>query len=161
MAVVQATAEKPQAEVRQDRLDEKLMKPGKYEVTPEDTFTIDIFLKRVEKRWVLCNPSDKGAMKEEVVFRMWNYDEMIESKKMATNYDPLKRIHMVDHDVLNRLKIQRFMVAWTFDKENPRLRIQHVNGVMTDETWKAFTKLHPNIITHLIERMNAIYEFNG
>ena len=95
------------------------------------------------------------------MFRMWAYDEMVNLKKMATNYDPLKRIHMVDHDVLNRLKIQRLMVSWTFDKDNPRLRIQHVNGVMTDEGWKAFISLQPNISAYIIEEMNKVYEFNG
>jgi hypothetical protein len=160
MPVVQAKSEAQGQEARQDRLDEKLMKPGKYEVTPEDTFTIELFLKRTEKRWVLC-PPDKGATKEEVVFRMWTYDEMVEMRKMATNYDPMKRLHMVDQDLLNRMKVQRLLVAWTFDKDNPRLRIQHVNGVMTDEGWKAFTRLHPNICSFIIERMNMVYEYNG
>jgi 23S rRNA A1618 N6-methylase RlmF len=161
MAVVQAKPEVKQAEVRPDRLDEKLMKEGKYEVTPEDTFLVEVWLKRTDKRWTLCNGGERGSIKEEVVFRMWTYDEMVELRKMATNFDPIKRIHMVDNDILNRMKIQRFMVSWTFDRENPRLRIQHVNGVMTDESWRAFTRLHPNICTYLIERMNAVYEFNG
>jgi len=161
MAVVQAKPEAEKKEQALPRLDEKLMKPGKYEVTREDTFTVEIWLKKNDRRWTLCQPSDKGAIKEEVVFRMWTYEEMVESRKMATNYDPLKRIHMVDHDALNRMKLQRFMVSWTFDKENPRLRIQHVNGVMTDESWVAFTRLHPNICSYIIERMNLVYEFNG
>lgn len=161
MPTIEAKPEKPVVQQRQERLDEKLTKPGKYEVTPEDTFTVDIWLKRVDKRWILCNPSDKGASKEEVVFRMWNYDEMVGLKKMATSYDPIKRIHMVDQDALNRMKIQRFMLAWTLDKENPRLRIYHVNGVMVDESWIAFTKLYPNIIVFIVERMNMVFEFNG
>jgi hypothetical protein len=161
MAIVQA---KPEAEKREQslpRLDEKLMTPGKYEITKEDTFTVEIWLKKQDKRWVLCQPTDKTATREEVVFRMWTYDEMVELRKMATNYDPLKRIHMVDHDALNRMKIQRCLVAWTFDRENPRLRIQHINGVMTDESWHAFTRLSPNICSFIIERMNLVYEFNN
>ena len=162
MATVQA---KPETEKKEQqglpRLDEKLMKPGKYEITREDTFTVEIWLKKREQRWILCQPSEKGSMKEEVVFRMWTYDEMVELRKMATTYDALKRIHMVDHDSLNRMKLQRLMVSWTFDKENPRLRIQHINGVLTDESWGAFVRLHPNICSFIIERMNLVYEFNG
>jgi hypothetical protein len=161
MAVVQARPETEKKEQAPPRLDEKLMKPGKYEVTPEDTFTVEIFMRKQDKRWVLCAMTDKGATKEEVIFRMWTYNEMVESRKMATSYDPLKRIHMVDHDALNRMKIQRFLVSWTFDRENPRLRIQHVNGVMTDESWTAFTRLHPNICTFIIEKMNSVYDYNG
>jgi len=160
MPTIEAKPEKT-SESRQDRLDEKLTKPGKYEVTPEDTFTVEIWLKKTDKRWILCNAGDKGATKEEVVFRMWTYDEMVNLKKMATNYDPIKRIHMVDHDALNRMKIQRFMAAWTLDKENTRLRIYHVNGIMVDESWQAFTRLYPNIITYIIERMNLVFDFNG
>jgi len=161
MPVIEAKPEKPQSIERQDRLDEKLMKPGKYEVTPEDIFTVELYLKKTDRRWILCNPNDKNVIKEEVVFRMWGYDEMVNLKKMATNYDPLKRIHMVDHDTLNRLKIQRLMVSWTFDKDNPRLRIYHVNGVLTDEGWQAFTRLQANLCSYIIERMNLVFDFNG
>ena len=161
MAVVQAKPEVEKPAPPVDRFDEKLLKPGKYEVTEADTFSVEIWLRKSGRRWILCPPNEKDAIKEEVVFRMWTYDEMVESRKMATTYDPIKRIHMVDHDALNRLKLQRFMVSWTFDRENPRLRIQHVQGVMTDESWKAFTRLHPNICTYIIERMNLVYEFNG
>jgi hypothetical protein len=161
MAIVQGKSEVKKEEVRPDRLDEKLMKPGKYEVSREDTFTVEIWLKKNDRRWVLCGSSEKNSMKEEVVFRMWTYDEMVDLRKKATTYDPLKRIHMVDHDALNRMKLQSLMVSWTFDKDNPRLRLQHINGVLTDESWGAFTKLSPNICSYIIERMNLVYEFNS
>jgi hypothetical protein len=92
---------------------------------------------------------------------MWTYDEMADMKKMATSYDGLKRVHMIDNDSLNRFKVQRLMVSWTFDRDNPRLRLQHVNGVMTDESWRAFASLQPNISTCIIEEMNKVFEFNG
>jgi hypothetical protein len=161
MPVIEPKQEKSKELASQDRLDEKLMKAGKYEITQEDVFTIEIWLKRVEKRWILCNANEKNSTKEEVAFRMWTYDEMINLRKMATSYDPIKRLHMVDHDALNRLKIQKFLLTWTFDRDNPRLRIHHSGGVMTDESWGAFTKLHPNICTFIIERMNMVFEYNG
>lgn len=143
------------------RVDEALMKAGKFEVTKDMNFTIDIFLKLFSGRWVLMTRSGVDIEEHNVVFRMWTYDEMIELKKMATEYDPKKRIHMTDNDLLNRLKVQRLMLSWTFDRDNPRLRIQHSNGILTDESWEAFVSLQPNITSHILEEMNRIYEFNG
>jgi len=143
------------------RLDEQLMKAGKYEVTEEHTFKVEVNLVLKDKRWVLANGPGRGVESQEAIFRMWTYDEMIELKKMATSYDATKRIHMIDNDLLNRLKVQKLMVSWTFDKDNPRLRVQHVQGALTDESWVAFTRLQPNIITHILEEMNKVYEYNG
>lgn len=153
MAVVQA---KPDG-----RVDEKLMKPGKFEITSDTTFTVFIHAKEKDGRWILMTGPGKGIETNSVVFRMWSYNEMIDMRKMATSYDSQKRIHMIDNDALNRLKIQRLMVSWTFGEANSRLRIQHVNGVMTDESWTAFVNLQPNLSCHIIEEMNKVYEFNG
>ena len=144
-----------------ERLDEKLMKPGKYEICAETVFSISVHLKERDGRWILMNGSGKGIESNTIVFRMWTYNEMIEMRKMVTTYDAQKRIHMIDNDALNRIKIQRLLVSWTFDKDNCRLRIQHVNGVMTDESWLAFCSLQPNISSHIIDEMNKVYEFNG
>ena len=163
MAKVEAKPEtaKPVAKQELLRVDERLMKAGKYEVIPDNTITIDLYLMARNGRWVVIdNPSTK-AEKEQVVFRMWTYDEMIAMRKMATAFDPIKRMHMVDNDALNQLKVQKLLVSWTFDKENPRLRIHHVNGVMTDESWGAFTKLQPNIVTCILDEMNRVLEFGG
>ncbi len=143
------------------RLDEKLMKPGKYEVIPENTFKIDVNLMLKGNRWVVVDGTGRGVECNEVIFRMWSYDEMIELKKMATTFDPTKRLHMVDNDLLNRLKVQKLLVSWTLDRDNPRLRVAHVNGVLTDESWVAFTKLQPNIVTYILDEMNRVYEYNG
>ena len=137
------------------------MKPSKYEVTPETTFKVPLFLREKDGRWVLMTGAGKNIESHEVVFRMWTYDEMIGMRKMATSYDGIKRIHMIDNDALNRFKIQRLMVSWTFERDNPRLRLQHVNGILTDESWGAFQSLQPNIATSIIEEMNKVYEFNG
>ena len=167
MAKVEAkTAEvkvevKQQAPPAQPRLDEKLMKPGKYEISPDHTFEIDINLTQNKGRWVLVDRAGKDVDSHKIVFRMWNYDEMLDLKKRATSYDTQKRLHMIDNDVLNRLKIQMLMVSWTFDRENPRLKIFHVQGILTDESWQVFSKLQPNIISHSIDEMNRVYEYNG
>lgn len=144
------------------RVDEKLMLPGKYEVTQDSIFKVVVPLKKKagEKWWVVCQEKDADTT-EEVTFRMWTYDETVELRKLATNYDQVRRVHMIDHDLLNRFKMQRLMVAWTFSKDNPRLALFHVNGVLTDESWKAVTKLQTNILRFIIEGMNERYEFGG
>lgn len=161
MATVQAKPEQQKSASTEPRVDEKLMRPGKYEVTKETTFKIEIHLKERDGRWILMVGKGKDVESHEIVFRMWNYDEMVELKKLATSYDATKRMHMIDNDSLNRFKVQRMMMSWTFDRDNPRLRLFHVQGVMTDESWKAVTSLQPNILAHILEEMNKVYEFNG
>lgn len=162
MATVQAKPEqKSVITSTSPRVDERLMKPGKYEVTPETKFKIQLYLKERDGRWVIMTGAGKNIEEHEIVFRMWTYDEMVEMRKMSTAYDATKRMHTIDNDALNRLKVQKLMVSWTFDKDNVRLRIQHVNGVMTDESWTAFASLQPNITSYVIDEMNKIYEFNG
>ena len=153
--------EVPKESPRGARLDERLMKPGRYEVTNEHTFKVEVNLYQKDGRWIVVEGTGKNVEIHEVVFRMWGYEEMIELKKMATSYDPQKRLHMVDNDLLNRLKVQRLMMSWTLDKDNPRLKLAHVNGILTDESWSAFIKLQPNIITYILDEMNKVYEYNG
>ena len=154
----------PQSQRRKDespqRLDVRLMKPGKYETNHNATFTVDVYLRRADKRWVVMSGPGEGIEHEEVVFRLWGYDEMVEMRKMATTYDQKKRLHMIDHDLLNRLKIQRLLVSWTFGVGNQRLKLHHVNGVMVDESWDAFKNLSTNIIEYIAARMNDVYERN-
>jgi len=145
------------------RVDERLMKPGKYEVSDESSFTVKLYLKKKGvARWSLMNGPGEGVDEEKVVFRMWTFDEMVELRKMATTFDQVRRMHLIDYDALNRLKVQRLMMSWTLDRDNPRLKLHHVNGVLVDEAWTVFSKrLLPNIAQHIIDEMNAVYERGG
>ena len=162
MAVVTAKPkpEAPKAPA-EPRVDETLMQPGKYEITPEHTFEVELFLKLTDNRWVVVRSKGKDVETHKVVFRMWNYDEIVDMRKRATSFDPVRRMHIVDTDLLDRLKVQKLMVSWTFENDNPRLKVHRVNGVLTDECWKNFTKLQPNLIRFILERMNDILEYNG
>jgi len=156
-------APRPRGQQQEPRHDVVLMEPGDYEVTRESTFTVKVPLRHrseEDKWWVVVEP-DEAEVTEEAVFRMWEYDEMVEMRKLATKYDQVRRVHMIDHDVLNRLKVQRFMVSWTFGRGNPRLQLHHQNGVLTDESWAAVKRLQTNILKHLIDEMNERYEFGG
>ena len=161
MPIVEAKSAPKEEATQRNRIDEKLMRPGKYEVTEQHTFKVEVNLSLKDGRWIVVDGLGKGVEAHEVIFRMWTYDEMVELRKMATTYDSQKRIHLTDNDILNRLKVQRFLVSWTFDRDNPRLKLLHVNRVLSDESWQAFTKLQTNIITHIFEEMNRVYEFNG
>jgi len=146
---------------RVQRVDSILQPPGKYEVTPENTFSFDLLLKEHKGRWVVADKDVKGVECHTVVFRIWSYDEMIDLRKRSMFYDNMKRTNIMDNDLLNRLKIQKLLSSWTLDRENPRLKLMHVNGVLADESWKAFTKLSPNIAERIINEMNLVLDYGG
>jgi hypothetical protein len=148
-------------EKSEPRLDETLMEPGDYEVTIESTFTIEIYLKPHKNRWQVVSGPGEEVRKESVTMRMWTYDEMVELRKRATAYDSGKRMHVVDHDALNRLKAQKLFVSWTFQERNKRIMMVKHQGVMVDESWKKFTRLQPSIIKYIFDKMNEVYEYNG
>jgi hypothetical protein len=153
-------ARKPQQKVA-PRVDESLMEPGDYEVTPEHTFDILLFLKEKDGRWVVVNKGGSGVSEHKIVMRMWSYDEMVELRKRATSYDQNKRIHMIDQDLLNRIKIQKLMMSWTLSDDNARLKIHRRQGALTDESWTNVKRLQTNILQFIINSMNEVYELNG
>ena len=153
-----------EAQEEKRRVDDALAKPGKYEVKQDDTFRIEFTVRKSGDRWVVVgDPSDKAQDEEAhwVEFRMWTYEEDVTAKKNATMYDEKRRIHFIDHDLLNRFKVQALLRSWSFSEGNPRLKLLHVNGVLCDEGWEAFSRLYPSIIRHIIERLNDVLEFNG
>jgi hypothetical protein len=142
------------------RIDEQISKPGTYEITDNEEFKIELHMRQKDGRWVTCEEK-LGEKTHQVVFRMWSYEEEIELRKRATQYDSVKHWHFIDHDILNRLKIQRLMKSWSLEQDNARLKLLHVNGVMADESFNAVMKLHPNILRKIIEGMNEVLELNG
>ena len=161
MATVKPTGKKEVSTSDAPRVDEQIMAPGKYEVTPESVFNVDVHLKKKGERWIVVREEGKGVESHKIVFRMWGYDEMVDLKKRCTAYDPNKRIHSIDQDALNHLKIQKLMVSWTFGAENPRLKIHRVQGVLMDESWTNFKRLQSNIIDYIMVRMNEVLDYNG
>jgi len=142
-----------------ERVDERLSGPGKYVVTKENMFRVRFNLLNRNDRWVIVNPGTDDSEEHWVEFRMWTFNEEVELRKMSTQFDPLKKIHIIDNDLLNRLKIQRLLKAWSFEEQNPKLKLLHVNGVLSDEGWKAFISLFPNIVRFVLESMNAVLEY--
>jgi len=155
-------AQGPQApQQSQPGPDSTLYMPGEYEITNDEDFKIDVYLKRQEKRWTIVGSEKEAEKVHWALFRMWSYEEEVELRKQATNFDPIKRLHLVDNDLLNRLKLKRLLKAWSFEKDNPRMELHHVNGILVDEVFARVMKLHPNILRYIVEQMNGILEYNG
>lgn len=151
----------PPLNQRIQRVDTMLQPPGKYEVTPDNTFSFELLIKDHKGRWVIVDKDMKGVDQHTVTFRIWSYDEMVDLRKRSMIYDNTKRVNLLDSDLLNRLKIQKLLVSWTLDRENPRMKLIHVNGVLSDESWKAFTRLSPNIAERIINEMNLVLDYGG
>jgi len=145
----------------EERIDEKIMEAGKYEITPDAEFKVTLHLHEHEGRWLVMNNKTSESEEHWAIFRMWSYQEEITLRKDCTMFDDIKRVHFVDHDILNRMKIQKLLKSWSFDEENERLSLHHVNGVMVDEDFSKVMNLHPTILRFLIERMNSVLEYNG
>jgi len=164
VVVSKETGDKKSKETEKPRVDLQIAKPGKYEITNNDTFKVEFYLKKINNRWIVLGDNkekDNKIYKHWVEFRMWTFDEDVELRKKSMMYDSVKRINFIDNDQLNRLKVQKLLKAWSFEDDNPNLKLHHVNGVLTDESWDAFRKLHPNIVRYILEKMNDILEFNG
>jgi len=143
------------------RLDERIMDAGRYEATENDTFDITVAVKQHEGRWVVTQDKDVDAEVHTVTFRMWTFEEEVKMKRNCMAYDKEKRMNFVDNDVLDRMKVQRLMKSWTFDRDNPRLKLLHVQGVLADESWTVFKRLHRNISRYIIDEMNKVLEYYG
>lgn len=141
-------------------VEKALMEPGKYEVTQDQTFEVVLYVKEYKGRWVLTEKKTTGSEEHKVIFRVWSFEEMVDLRRKATSTDQ-NRKSLIDNDLLNRLKIQKLLQSWTFDKDNPRLKIHRIQGTLTDESWRAFTKLSPNIAQKIIDEMNFILEYGG
>lgn len=144
----------------------KVVNPGLFEIDPKaDSFKIEFGLKVKENRWIVIEKEkidklDKNIQKHWVEFKMWSFDEEVELKKKAMIYNESKRMHFVDHDILNEMKVRRLLKDWSFKDKNENLKIFHVNGWLVDESWGAFKNLHINICRYIIVRMNDILEYN-
>jgi hypothetical protein len=50
------------------------------------------------------------------------------------------------------------MKSWSFGEVEPHMKLQHFNGILTDESWKLLQSMYPCVVQAMIERMNAALE---
>lgn len=93
-----------------------------------------------------------------VEFKMWDYETMIKLKKSSTKYHNETRTFYVDQDFYDELKIKNLMKSWSFGEVDPHMKLQHFNGVMTDESFGLIKRLYPFVVTKIIQEMNAVLE---
>lgn len=131
--------------------------PSKYEVTKETTFTIRFKLSFLDDRWIITETGSEQWVK----FRMWNYTEEITWKNKVTEFDPEKRIHIINNDKFNEFKIRNLLIDWSLAADDINLKLIHVNNYLVDESYNRFMLLQPNLVHFIINRMNSILENNA
>ena len=67
---------------------------------------------------------------------MWDYEAMVGLRKKATRYHKESGSFYVDHDYYNELKVSFLLKNWSFGEIDPHMKIQHANGILTDESFK-------------------------
>jgi hypothetical protein len=144
------------------RVDKMIREPGKYEITKDDFFIIKFGLVESDGRWLIAKDSEgEGIDTCWVKFRMWTFEEEATLRHQATQWDAQKRVHNLNNDFYNRLKVQKLLMDWSFAEVNENLRIHRINNTLTDESWNAFIRLQRNICVYVIENMNRVLEYNG
>ena len=90
--------QRPEIPQKKENIALSIMPPGKYEVTPSQTFEVILYVREYKGRWVVCDRSTSSTVEHKAVFRVWTFDEMVELRRRATNYDPSKRSNITDND---------------------------------------------------------------
>ena len=137
----------------------------KYEVTPDSVFYVKFGIVPKDGR-ILVIPEDevdfeKNAEAHWVKFKMWNYEQELEWKNKSTEYDATKRIHALNTDKLNEIKLRNLLVSWSFGEKEDSLKLFHIGSLLTDESLKVFYSLYPVVVRYIVESMNDVLEFNN
>jgi len=127
----------------------------------DETFRVRFILLEPENRRVLVSTletKNEDSKEHWVDFKMWDYAMMLMLKEKATAYSPQARSFMLDSDKLDNLKIKYLMKEWSFSEIDPAMKLQHVNGILTDESITMFSNLYPVIAVNIIREMNKVLE---
>lgn len=137
----------------------------KYEVKPDTTFKIEFGIVERDGRYVVIRKDEvqfsKGTEPHWVLFRMWGYREELEWKNKATEYDAERRVHSMNNDVLNELKLRNLLLDWSFSEKEPELKLMHVNRILSDESIEMFFSFYPSVVRYMVDKMNEVLEGNG
>lgn len=138
---------------------------SRYEVTPESEFTIRFCLGFNEGRVQIY--TEDAYLKQEdlerhwVKFRMWKYEEELTWQNQSMEFQHQTRTFVHNQNKLNELKIRHLIKAWSFEEYDPKFKLLHVNGVLSDESYNTFKGFFPTIINNIIYMMNQVLEQNG
>lgn len=137
----------------------------KYEVRPDTLFTVRFCLGFRDGR-ALCYTEDAKYKRPELeshwaTFRLWTFREEQDWRNQTTVYDPPSRSWRPDPGRLNEIKLRHLLRDWSFAESDPKFRLLHVNGVLSDESYAAAMGLFPAILDNLLFLMNRVLEDNG
>ena len=136
----------------------------KYEVTPQTCFTIHFCIGFEHDRPHVYVENAKMAHPEYelhwVTFRMWTYREELDWKQRCTEYDNMTGISRLNTIKFNELKIRNLLKDWSFGENEPKFKLFHVNGILSDESYNLFNGMYPTIVDNIIFLMNQVLEDN-
>lgn len=118
--------------------------------------TLDVENNRVVA--VFSETTSQDTQEHWVEFKMWDYDMMVKLRREATEYYNKSQSYHVDQDKFNELKVKHLMTKWSFGEVDSHLRLQHTNGVLTDESLEQFKRLYPCIVIVILRCMNEVLE---
>lgn len=138
---------------------------AKYEVTPESEFTVRFCIGFKEGR-VQIYQEDAYLKFDDlerhwVTFRMWKYEEELAWQNQAMEFQGQTRSFILNQGKLNEIKIRHLIKSWSFEEYDPKFKLLHVGGVLSDESYSIFKGFFPTIINNVIYLMNQVLENNG
>lgn len=133
---------------------------SKWQLKQDEKFRIRFTLDEVKNKRVRFTLEEGGSniVEHWVEFKMWDYNMMISLRKSATRYHKESGSFYVDHDLFNDLKVKNLLQDWSFAQIEPHMKLQHINGVLTDESFRIFREMYPWVISAIINKMNIVLE---
>ena len=89
---------------------------------------------------------------------MWNFREELEWKNQCMEFDSISRAFKQNIIKLNEIKIRRLIKDWSFSEIDPKFKLLHVDGVLSDESYNVMMGFNPAIMDNLIVLMNNVLE---
>ena len=139
------------------------VKYTKYEVSPDSEFTVKFCLGFEEDGRIMAYKEDsylrlEGLEQHWAKFRMWTFKEELDWKSQCMEFDPVSRGFKQNILKLNEIKIRRLIKDWSFANVDPKFKLLHVDGVLSDESYNVMMGFNPVIMDNLIVLMNNVLE---
>lgn len=137
---------------------------SKYEVTPQTEFKVEFCISFVDGRVRLFKKEAKEAHPEFelhwVKFRMWTYKEELDWKRRCGEVDATTRTLRIDQGKYDETKLRNLIRSWSFEEYDPKFKLLHVGGVLSDESYELLQGMFPAIVDNILYMMNSVLEDN-
>ena len=137
---------------------------SKYEVRPDSEFEIRFCLYFDEGRVRVFTEDAKYKFPEceshWVKFRMWTYKEQLEWKRQCSDLDMQTKSMRLNTDKYDEIKLRHLIKSWSLEQFDPKFKLLHVGGVLSDESYELLVGLFPSIVENIVFMMNQVLEGN-